>query len=389
MQWETAISGSLEEANFQRKLADAYMYFDKFEDAVEPAEKAFEIRKKHLGDHPDTVRSIFQRGVIQAFLEEPEKALDLFKKAWKMEKSLQPGNHSVVWKQIIKRVVYFIKDGDQKKKFEKEALAFCQRMWKEEKEISTFGFNKSTKEIIDTLMKFLRDGERDEIKIYEYETEAFWFYDGFQSSTEQDFWRNFDAETDNSKLNKMICDRTKIIDKILDLCDRLNQHEMRTKYQRIKLTIYRKVLLRPNFVGCIENKKETIKKAVEQLYRGLDEKEKIAEFLENLLSSWIVHWEQREGGADVSEMSSLARERTIIGILQLCKQLNKQKLYRRFGREAIIFYEDLLREKVEEMNARMIKTFLREIKDLASSVRDCERKRHYQDVYQVSCKWDC
>ncbi|XP_074621215.1 uncharacterized protein LOC141879799 isoform X2 [Acropora palmata] len=344
MQWETAISGSLEEANSQWDLANTYMYFDKFEEAVEPAEKAFEIRKKHLGDHPDTVRSIFQRGVIQAFLEELEKALDLFKKAWKMEKSLQPGNHSVVWKQIIEHVVYFIKDGDQKKKFEKEALAFCQRMWKEEKEISTFSFNESTKEIIDTLMKFLRDGERDESTIYEYEKEELWFYDGFQSSTEQDFWRNFDAETDNSKLNEMICDRVQLIDKILELSKRLDQHEMRTKYQRIKLTIYRKV--------------------------------------ENLLSSWIVHWEQREGGADVSEMSSLARERTIRDILHLCKQLNKQELYRRFCRRAIIFYEDLLREKVEEMDARMIKKILREIQHLASSVRDYERERHYQDVYQ-------
>ena len=351
MQWETAISCSLEEANFQWDLANAYMYFDKFEEAVEPAEKAFEIRKKHLGDHPDTVRSIFQRGVIQASLEEPEKALDLFKKAWKMEKSLQPGNHSVVWKQIIEHVVYFIKDGDQKKKFEKEALAFCQRMWKEEKEISTFSFNESTKEIIDTLMKFLRDGERDESTIYEYEKEELWFYDGFQSSTEQDFWRDFDAETDNSKLNQMICDRVQLIDKILELSKRLDQHEMRTKYQRIKLTIYRKV--------------------------------------ENLLSSWIVHWEQREGGADVSEMSSLARKRTIRDILHLCKQLNKQELYRRFWRRAIIFYEDLLREKVEEMDARMIKKILREIQHLASSVRDYERERHYQDVYQVSCKRDC
>ncbi|XP_015755271.1 PREDICTED: uncharacterized protein LOC107334825 [Acropora digitifera] len=34
------------------------------------------------------------------------------------------------------------------------------------------------------------------------------------------------------------------------------------------------------------------------------------------------------------------------------------------------------------MDARMIKKFLREIKDLASSVRDYERERHYQDVYQ-------
>ena len=387
---ELKISGSLEEAIFQRNLANAYMHFHKFEEAVEPAERAFEIRKRHLGDHPDTVRSIFQLGVIQDYISlEPEKALDLFKKAWEMEKSLQPGNHSVVWKLIIEHIIRFIKDDVEKKKFEKEALAFCQRLWKEEKGMSTVGCNKFTKNIIDTLMQLLRDGERDESIIYEYEKEGLWFYDGFQSSTEQDFWRNFDAETDNSKLNEMICDRTKLIDNILNLCDRLNQHEMQTKYQRIKLTIYRKVLFKPNFVGEKGNEKERIKKAVEQLYTELGEKERIADFLESLLGSWIVHWEQRGGGADTRELSFLARERTIIGILQLCKELNRNKLYRRFGTEALIFFEDLWREKIEEMDARMIKKFLREIKDLASSVRDHERERHYTDVYQVSCKRDC
>ena len=383
---ELKISGSLEEANFQRNLANAYMHFDKFEEAVEPAERAFEIRKRHLGDHPDTVRSIFQLGVIQDYISlEPKKALVLFKKAWEMEKSLQPGNHSVVWKLIIEHIIYFTKDDIEKKKFEKEALAFCQRFWKEEKEISTFGFNKFTKDIIDTLMELLRKGERDESTIYEYEKEELWFYDEFQSSTEQDFWRDFDAETDNGKLNKMICDGVQLIDKILELSERLDQHEMRTKYQRIKLTIYRKVLFRPNFVGEKGNEKATMKKAVVELYRDLGEKESIAEFLENLLSSWIVHWEQRGGVADVIEMSSLARERTIRGILDLCKDLNKEKQYRQFGREALIFFEDLWREKIEEMDARMIKKFLREIKDLASSVRDYERERLYQDVYQVSC----
>ena len=386
---ELKISGCPDEANFQRNLANAYLYQDNFKEAVEPAERAFEIRKKHLGDHPDTVRSIFQRGLIQAFLEEPKEAVALFKEAWEMEKSLQPGNHSVVWKQIIDYIVLFIKDGNQKKKFEKEALAFCQRMWKEEKEISTFGFNKSTKEIIDTLMEFLRDGERGESTIYEYEKEELWFYDGFQSSTEQDFCGEFDAETDNGELNVMICDRIKLINKILDLCDGLDQHEMRTKYLRTKLTIYRKILFKRNFVGEKENEKETIKKAVEQLYRELGEKERITEFLESLLSSWIVHWEQRGGGADASEMSSLARERTIRGILQLCKDLNKEKLYRRFGKEALIFFEDLWREKIEEMDARMIKKFLREIKDLAASVRDYEREKLYEDVFQVSCRRDC
>ena len=296
------ISGSLEEAHFQRNLANAYMQQDKFKEAVEPAERAFEIRKKHLGDHPDTVRSIFQRGVIQAFLKGPKKALELFKKAWEMEKLLQPGNHSVVWKLIIEHIVRFIRDGYHKKKFKKEALAFCQRMWKEEKEISTFSFNKSTKEIIDTLMRFLREGKRDESAIYEYEKEELWFYDGFQSSTEQDFCREFDAETDNSKLNVMICDRIKLIDKILDLCDRLDQHEMRTKYQRIKLTIYRKVLFRPNFVGKGGNEKETIKKAAEQLYRDLGEKERIAELsMISTLESEVKKEEEEKEGQSVSD----------------------------------------------------------------------------------------
>ena len=388
---ELKISGSLEEANFQRNLANAYMHFGEFEEAVEPAERAFEIRKMHLRDHPDTVRSIFQLGVIQDHISlEPKKALDFFKKAWVMEKSLQPGNHSAVWKLIIEHIIYFIEDDIEKEKFEKEALAFCQRLWKEEKEISTFSFNESTKEIIDTLMEFLyKDGERDKRTINEYEKEELWFYDGFQSSTEQDFCGEFDAETDNRKLNVMICDRIKLINKILGLCNRLDQHEMRTKYQRIKLTIYRKVLFKPNFVGEKRNEKETIKKAVEQLYTKLGERERIAEFLESLLSAWIVHWVQRGGGADASEMSSLARARTIRGILQLCKDLNKEKQYRRFGKEALTFFEDLWREKIEEMDGRMRKKFQREIRDLASSVRDYKRKRLHQDVYQVSCWRDC
>ncbi|XP_015775019.1 PREDICTED: uncharacterized protein LOC107353211 [Acropora digitifera] len=174
-------------------------------------------------------------------------------------------------------------------------------MWKEEKEISTFSFNKSTKEIIDTLMEFLRGGEGDETTIYEYEKEELWFYDGFQSSTEQDFWGEFDVETDISKLNVMICDRIKLIDKILDLCDRLDQHEMRTKYQRIKLTIYRKVLFRPNFVGKGGNEKETIKKAAEQVYRDLGEKERIAELSTSTLESEVKKEEEQKEGQRVSD----------------------------------------------------------------------------------------
>ena len=132
-----------------------------------------------------------------------------------------------------------------------------------------------------------------------------------------------------------------------------------------------------------------MKRAVEQLYSDLGEKGRFPEFLESLLSSWIAHWEQRGGGADASEMSSLARERTIRGILELCKDLNKEKLHRRFGKKALTFFEDLWTEKFKEMDTRVTKRFLREITDIASSVRDYERERLYQDVYQVSCRRDC
>ena len=50
------ISGGPDEGHFQKNLANAYLYQNNFKEAVEPAERAFEIRKKHLWDHPDTAR---------------------------------------------------------------------------------------------------------------------------------------------------------------------------------------------------------------------------------------------------------------------------------------------------------------------------------------------
>ena len=72
------ISGYEDEALFCRNLANVLMRQEKYHKAVEPAEKAYNIRQKRLGTHPDTVRSIFQLGVLQANLWALSQSLGLF-----------------------------------------------------------------------------------------------------------------------------------------------------------------------------------------------------------------------------------------------------------------------------------------------------------------------
>ncbi|XP_068705849.1 uncharacterized protein [Montipora capricornis] len=377
------ISDYEEEANFCRNLANAYLFQGKFEEAMKPADKALEIRRKCLGDHPDTVQSIFQQGIIQANLQETEQALNLFRNAWEMEKSLKPGNHSKVWKMLIDAIIDLIGDDSQKTEFKKEALAFCQHLWKEERESSWLGFTEHKRVIIDTVAEFLRDIEGEEDVKHNCEKEELWFYDGFQGETEKDFYTRFDAAMDNQELNKMLKNRVELLDKILELCNRLDMHADRLKHTRSKLNLYSKVLFKANFVGDKGYEKETLRSKVEQLYEDLDERESITKFRKDLLSSWRLKWEQREGIEETTEMmSSLARQRLIRSILQLCLDLKEKKLHRRYGEEALLFYEELWTIKFEEMDKRKIKKFLRDIKALASSVGDNERKDLYQDILQ-------
>ena len=51
--------GYEDEALFRRNLANVYVRQKKYKEAEEEAEKAFNIRLERLGNHPDTVRSIF------------------------------------------------------------------------------------------------------------------------------------------------------------------------------------------------------------------------------------------------------------------------------------------------------------------------------------------
>ena len=197
--------GYEDEALFRRNLANVFVRQEKYKEAEEEAEKAFKIRHEILGNHPDTVRSIFQLGVIQVKLETYDKALDFFLKAWKMEKLLGAGNHSAVWRLIVQGVFdmheFLRKKGTEKEKekekFRQDALAFCVDFWKDQKEKAypQFNFTPYNKEIIDAILyllekrtsKFGLTGKKERALIDKYEREALWFYHGMQGITEESF----------------------------------------------------------------------------------------------------------------------------------------------------------------------------------------------------------
>ena len=394
---ELKITGYEDEALFCRNLANVYVRQKQFTEAGELAEKAYHIRNKRLGNHPDTVRSIFQLGVIQANLREFKKALDLFRKAWEMEKLLDPGNHSAVWKLIINGVNDMCDFLDRKereknekektrlerKSFRRDALTFCKRFWQEEKESSQFGFTEYNKEIIDTIMQLLGDEDENGDPRGEYEEERLWFYEGFQIATEEDFYQAFDQETDSEELNAMLTERSELLDMIMDFCSRLDQNEKRSELEQKNLILYRKLLLRADFVGEEESEKATLKSKVEQLDEALDEKESIPSFRENLLETWLTQWEESKGAEETKEIMR-TRKRAIDGILYLCQELEKKELAKRYAEEALRFNERLWELEYAEMELSTMEEFLRELNDLASSVGDLERVKIYDAALRVS-----
>jgi len=276
------VSGFSDEAHFCRNLANALMFQGKYREASEHADRAYNIRVQLLGNHPDTVRSIFQRALLQAYLKEFEKALDLFFEAWEMEKLLVAGNHSPVWRKIVQSVEKVCDRVGKREKieeFRKDALKFCQRFWDEEKRSEQFSFTEYNKEIIDALL-YLQGDKSD---IGEIEKDALWFYEGLQSATEEEFEEEFDQETDNSELNEMLRKRDDILDKAIELCVKLAEHDKLTKHKNIKLALYKKVLVRPDFIGKKEYSydKAKLKSTVEQLYNDVGHEENIAEFRKN------------------------------------------------------------------------------------------------------------
>ncbi|KAJ7370323.1 hypothetical protein OS493_033120 [Desmophyllum pertusum] len=253
---ELKLSGYWDEAHFCRNLANALVFQEKYSEAVEPADRAYNIRMNILGNHPLTVRSIFQRAVIQANFGEFKKALQLFLEAWEMEKSLGAGNRSELWRKIIKGVEdmydHLKNSGKKKEQFRKDALTFCQRFWDEEKHSAQFSFTQFNKDIIDAIMYLLSD-KKDR---YETAKEALWFYEGMQSATNGEFQDKFYQETDNSALNEMLKERDEILDKLIELCLQLGEHEKLTKYQNDKLALYKRVLVRKALLVRINTTKQ-------------------------------------------------------------------------------------------------------------------------------------
>ncbi|KAJ7370322.1 hypothetical protein OS493_033119 [Desmophyllum pertusum] len=381
---ELKLSGYWDEAHFCRNLANALVFQEKYSEAVEPADRAYNIRMNILGNHPLTVRSIFQRAVIQANFGEFKKALQLFLEAWEMEKSLGAGNQSQVWRKIITGVedmCDFLKNlGKKKIQFRKDAVKFCQRFWDQQKRSAQFSFSQFNKDIIDAIM-YLPGDKKDR---YETEKEALWFYEGMQSATKGEFQVEFDQETDNSACNEMLKERDEILDKLIDLCLQLDEHEKLTKYKNDKLALYKGILVRKYFVGEKEYDydKATMKYKVEQLYQDVGQTKDIPEFRENLLHTWQTQWEEGKGGEKMKEIG-VGRERTINGILQLCMELKQLDMFRRYGKEALSFYEDIWEVKQATMKSPEMKKFLLNIKQSASSIGDHQMERLYDEALQM------
>ena len=268
----------------------------------------------------------------------------------------------------------------KKQLFKKDALKFCQDFWVEEKRSKQFSFTKYNKAIIDAIL-YLAGDETDK---YEAEKDALWFYGKMQSDTEEEFQEAFDQETESSVLNKMLNERDAILDKVIELCPKLADHEKLAKHKNIKLVLYKKFLERPDFVGEKERgyEKATLKNKVEQLYQDAGQKEMIPEFQENLLRTWQKQWEEGKGD-EKAKKTGVARERMINGILQLCKELKKKEMFRRYGEEALNFYENKWEVKHVEMKSPEMKRLLCECKKLASSVGDRKRKEIYDEALQV------
>ena len=380
------MSGSKEEAVFRRNLSNVYSYQGKFKEAIKPAKRAYKIREKQLGNHPDTVQSLFQLGVIQANLKHSDEALKLFLKAWEMESvHLKPGNHSKVWRKIIDNVIYYLGEGEEKDKFKRDALDFCQRFWKEETAPSQFTFTEYNKNIIDKILELLGDEEENRDARDKYKEEALRFYDGMQDASEKDFLNDLDQETDNKKLNEMFKNRKEFLDKIQDFSASLNQHEQLTKLKRNKLKLYQAMLVREDFIGDKEKKNDklALKRQVEELYLDLGERGSISEFRQNLLSTWQAQWEEKKGISETKETIE-ASVKTIEGILLLCQELERSKSLMKYEKEALTLYEKIWQLRGHEMKPPEKRSHLKKIKDLASSVDDYPKRRFYQKELQVS-----
>ena len=203
-------SGILRLALLQRNFANAHAWKREFEKAYKPAMDALEIRREILGDHPDTARSAFQVGEICKGLDQFDEAEEFLEEAWRIEKSLEMGNHSAVRDRII-RSYEDVLESDRKKEFRKEALEFYVGLWQEDKE-----FSYAKKSIIDQIIERLNRSE-DRKMVSKYRKEALEFYVmAWNSPDLQQLPQN---------------QREEILQIILNLSEKLREKELHRKFQ--------------------------------------------------------------------------------------------------------------------------------------------------------------
>ncbi|XP_022778297.1 uncharacterized protein LOC111319829, partial [Stylophora pistillata] len=380
---ELKLLGYEDEALFCRNLANALMFLEKYKDAIEPSERAYSIRKKLLGNHPQTVRSIFQRGVLQANLGHRREALHRFLEAWEMEKTLGVGNQSEVWRMVIKGVedMYdYTITRRLKKSFRKEVFEFCQHFWEEQRDSPQFSFNKFNKDIIDALKDFADDKkDKDEAR-----RQQLWFYEEMNNASEKEFEEKFELESDSDALCVMLKERDNLLDELVKLYSQLHDRDKLVKYKKDKLALYEMSLLKAGFLG---NKKDGLDKAslkgkVEKLYKETRQKGSILEFRQRLLACWQTQWEEGKSKEKTKKIA-VERETIIDGVLNLCQELKEVNMYRRYGQEALSFYEEIWEMKHAEMKDPEMKKLLRKLKELASSIRDDTSEKLYKNALQA------
>ena len=84
---------------------------------------------------------------------------------------------------------------------------------------------------------------------------------------------------------------------------------------------------------------------------------------------------------------AVTRERTIAKILQLCEELKKEEMLKRYRKEALSFYENLWELKQSTMEPTEMEKLLLHVKQLASSTGDHERESIYDKALQVCGTW--
>ena len=313
------ISGYKSTATYYLNIANAYLFKEQFADAVEPAQKAYDIWKEVLGDHPDTTRSIFQLGLILNLQEEREKAVEFYKEAWEMEKSLEKGHHSAVRDRIVEDLRELYDDfhrKEEKRLFEEDALNFYCRIWDEEKSCNLeCQFSASTAKIINMIIDLCKALGSKEAEMKMYQREVLKLY--------KDAWEQI-----RDTLAELKGDKTREIEETV----------IKARCAEILWGII-------EFVQALDDE-ELVKELVKELVINKAEMKK---YQEEALHWYEKIWEQRDTLAElkwdktrpIEEDMIKARVEVLEGIIKLAKALCDKDKFKLFEREKLNFYKEV------------------------------------------------